>query len=99
MNRLIALAVAVVAMTALTACHPLRTLRNVGGTCHDPKPYMKANSVAPLKIPAGLDTPDNAAALHIPALNSPEPPPRKRTDPCLEEPPPFQVPKQALPQA
>ncbi|HUI62140.1 MAG TPA: hypothetical protein VLX90_18075 [Steroidobacteraceae bacterium] len=99
MNFPIAMAVAVVAMATLTACHPLRTLRNVGGTCHDAKPYMKASSIAPLKIPAGLDTPDNATALHIPALNQPAPPPRKHTDPCLEEPPPFQVPKQVLPQA
>ena len=74
-------------------------LRNIGGSCHDVKPYMKAGSIAPLKIPAGLDAPDTASALRIPALNTPAPPPRKKTDPCLDEPPPFNVPKQAPPQA
>ena len=74
-------------------------LRNIGGSCHDVKPYMKAGSIAPLKIPAGLDAPDTASALRIPALNTPAPPLRKKTDPCLDEPPPFNVPKQAPPQA
>src|ERR1700755_3146302 len=89
----------VVALVGLAGCHPLQKLRNVGGSCHDTKPYMKAGTIAPLKIPPGYDTPDQANALHIPALNTPEPPPRKKTDPCLDEPPPFNVPKQAPPQA
>jgi len=97
LNRL-ALVASVFALIGLTGCHPLQRFRG-GGACHDTKPYMKAGSVAPLKIPAGLDTPDTANALHIPALNAPPAPPRKRTDPCLDEPPPFNVPKQAPPQA
>jgi len=60
---------------------------------------MRSASVAPLKIPPGLDTPDTANALHIPALNTPAPPARKKADPCLDEPPPFNVPKQVPPQA
>jgi uncharacterized lipoprotein len=86
----------VVALTGLSGCHHLR---NIGGSCHDVKPYMKAGSIAPLKIPPGLDTPDTTSALKIPALNTPEPPLRKKTEPCLDEPPPFNVPKQAPPQA
>ena len=86
-------------LVGLTGCHPLQRLRHVGGSCHDSKPYMKAQSIAPLKIPAGLDTPDTTNALHVPTLNAPAPPPRKKTDPCLDEPPPFNVPKQAPPQA
>ena len=92
------LIVVVVALAGLTGCHPFKHLRS-GGACHDTKPYMKAGSIAPLKIPAGADAPDSTSALHIPALNAPEPPARKRTDPCLDEPPPFAVPKQATPQA
>jgi uncharacterized lipoprotein len=84
------------ALTGLAGCHPLQRL---GGSCHDTKPYMKAGSIAPLKIPPGLDSPDTATALHIPALTAPEPPARKKTDPCLDEPPPFKIPKQAPPQA
>jgi uncharacterized lipoprotein len=90
---------AVAVLAGITGCHPLQRLRNVGGTCHDSKPYMKAQSIAPLKIPSGLDSPDTTNALHVPALNTPAPPPRKKTEPCLDEPPPFNVAKQAPPQA
>jgi hypothetical protein len=86
-------------LLALTGCHPLQTLRSVGGSCHDVKPYMRAQSVASLKIPAGMDTPDTSSALHVPKLTEPASPPRKPKDPCLDEPPPFQTPKQAPPQA
>lgn len=84
------------AVMGLTGC---QHLRNLGGSCHDTKPYMKAKSVAPLKIPPGLDTPDSSNALKVPALNTPEPPRRGKKDPCLDAPPPFNVPKQAPPQA
>lgn len=97
-NRFALIAVAA-ALVGLAGCHPLKGLRNVGGSCHDPKPYMKAQTTPPLKIPAGLDSPDTANALQVPALDTPVPPPRKKTDPCLDEPPPFNVPKQAPPQA
>jgi uncharacterized lipoprotein len=60
--------------------------------CHEPQPYMKAATVAPLKIPAGMDTPDSTNALRLPALNEPAPPPRGPKDPCLDEPPSFKVP-------
>jgi uncharacterized lipoprotein len=99
MRHRFALIGVVIALAGLAGCHPLQRLRNVGGSCHDVKPYMKAGSIAPLKIPPGLDTPDTANALRIPALNTPEQPARKKTDPCLDEPPAFNVPKQAPPQA
>ena len=51
------------AVMGLTGC---QHLRNIGGSCHDTKPYMKARSIAPLKIPPGLDTPDSSNALKIP---------------------------------
>jgi uncharacterized lipoprotein len=99
MKRRFALTGALLALLALTGCHPIRAMRNIGGSCHDPKPYMKAGSVATLKIPSGLDAPDTTNALHIPPLNEPAPPPRQGKDPCLEEPPPFVIPKRAPPQA
>ncbi|MBV9914156.1 MAG: hypothetical protein JOZ93_16375 [Sinobacteraceae bacterium] len=85
------------ALLSATGCHSFH-LRG-GAACHEARPYLKATSVAPLKIPPGLDTPDRTNALHIPALNEPPPPPRSAKDPCLEEPPPFKVAKQAPPQA
>jgi hypothetical protein len=68
--------------------------------CHSPQPYQKAQSVPPLKIPAGLDAPDTTSALHLPTLSEPPPPARKGSQPCLDEPPPFKVtPPAKTPQA
>jgi uncharacterized lipoprotein len=59
--------------------------------CHGPQQYQKARSVPPLKVPTGLDAPDTTNALRLPTLHDPAPPPRKGTQPCLDEPPPFKV--------
>jgi hypothetical protein len=99
MSYRVALIGFLVALTGLAGCHPLQRLRGAGAACHEVKPYMKAGSVATLKIPPELDKPDSANALHIPVLNAPDLPPRKKTDPCLDDPPPFKIPKQAPPQA
>lgn len=96
MTYRIALIAIMAASVGLSGC---KHLRSFASACHDTKPYQRAASIAPLKIPVGLDTPDSANALHIPALTTPEPPKRKKTDPCLDEPPPFNVAKQAPPQA
>ena len=60
MRHRLALIGIVAALVGLAGCHPLQHLRNIGGSCHDVKPYMKAGSIAPLKIPPGLDSPDTA---------------------------------------
>ncbi len=73
-------------LLALAGCRLLGA-----NSCHAPQPYMSAKTVAPLKIPPGLDSPDTSNALRIPALNEPAPPPRKGKEPCLDEPPPFKV--------
>lgn len=85
---------------ALSGClHPIRALRARALSCHNKQPYMASGSVAPLKIPPGLDQPDTTNALHIPDLKEPAPPPRSGHDPCLDEPPSFKVAKPAPPQA
>ena len=71
---------------ALGGCHALGA-----NSCHARQPYTNAKSVAPLKVPPGLDSPDTSSALRIPSLNEPAPPPRKGKQPCLDEPPPFKV--------
>jgi hypothetical protein len=73
-------------LLALGGCHTLRM-----NACHAAQPYMSEKSLAPLKIPPGLDTPDTTGALRLPSLNEPAPPPRKGRDPCLDEPPSFKV--------
>ena len=74
-------------LLALGGCRSLHSFNS----CHAHQAYMNEKSVAPLKIPPGLDTPDTTNALRLPALNEPEPPARKGRDPCLDEPPPFKA--------
>jgi uncharacterized lipoprotein len=79
-------------LLALGGCKSLSA-----NSCHGKQPYTQAQSVPPLKVPTGLDSPDTASALRIPALNEPPPPPRHGKDPCLDEPPPFKVRQPAAP--
>ena len=99
MKHHVALLIAAVVLLGIAGCHPIRAVKNFGGSCHDVQPYTKAQTIAPLKIPAGLDAPDTSNALHIPALNEPAPPARGPKDPCLDAPPSFKVPKPAPPKA
>jgi len=79
-------------------CHVFRSAS--AKACHNSQPYQKAQTVPPLQIPSGMDAPDTTNALHLPALNEPPPPPRKGSQPCLDEPPSFKVtPPAKTPQA
>ena len=79
----------------LGGCKSLR-----GSSCNKRQPYQSAYSVAPLKIPAGLEGLDTSTALKLPPLHEPDPPALTTKDPCLDVPPSFKVPKPApLPQA
>jgi uncharacterized lipoprotein len=77
------------ALPLLGGCHWLARTNS----CHNTQAYQNAQSVAPLKIPAGLDAPETTNALRIPPLNEPAPPPRSGKDPCLDAPPKFKVQK------
>jgi uncharacterized lipoprotein len=80
-------------LLALAGCHLMHPFRNLTYSCHKRQPYQGQTSVPPLVIPAGLDAPDTTNALRLPTLNEPAPPPRKGKEPCLDEPPPYKVPK------
>jgi hypothetical protein len=84
------------ALVALAGCHFFHR-HATANRCNDPQPYANAQSIAPLKTPVGLSAPDTRAALKIPDLNEPPPPPRTRADPCLDSPPSFVVPKVVKP--
>jgi uncharacterized lipoprotein len=77
------------ALLIVSGCHLVRAVS--AHACHDTQTYMKATSVAPLRIPAGLDAPDTTNALRLPQLNEPAPPPRRGKEPCLDAPPSFKV--------
>ncbi len=77
---------------ALAGCHHGITKAFKAKDCNRPQPYDRAQSIAPLRVPPGVDPPDTHTALRVPAYNEPTPPPRRLTDPCLDEPPPFASP-------
>ncbi|HEY5102484.1 MAG TPA: hypothetical protein VII70_06850 [Steroidobacteraceae bacterium] len=87
----------VLLMVSLSGCFLWHRHSGKNNTCNDPQIYMKAQSIPPLKTPIGLNAPDTKGALRIPDLNQPPPPPRTRTDPCLDSPPSYVVPKPAKP--
>lgn len=45
-------------------------------------------TIAPLRVPVGLEMPNTAEALRVPELNEPERP-RQKTDSCLDQPPSY----------
>ena len=61
---------------------------HISGDCHSPQEYQRAGQVPPLKVPAGLDSPNTQGALVIPtvALAPPAPGPK---DACLDVPPRY----------
>ncbi len=82
----------------LGGCH-LHPFKAGTENCHKPQVYQRAASVAPLKVPEGLDAPNVQGALVIPAVDTTPPPPGPN-DPCLDEPPrykPNQSSKPAVP--
>ncbi len=82
-------ALAITAAVVLGGCHHLVPKAFRAKDCNKPQPYDLAQSIAPLQVPPGVDPPDTQGALRVPADNEPAPPPRRLTDPCLDEPPSF----------
>jgi uncharacterized lipoprotein len=75
------------AAALLSGCHVGRWF---AVDCHAPQEYQRAQEVAPLKVPAGLDTPNTQGALLIPnvALAPPQP---GLKDACLDAPPRYKA--------
>jgi len=86
------LSLCLVAAALLAGCS-----RGVRNDCNKPQLYAQAPNQAPLRIPAGLDAANTRASLRIPELNQPEPPARKLSDSCLDEPPRFNPNARLLP--
>jgi uncharacterized lipoprotein len=75
-----------VASAALCGCHMFGKLN---ADCHSAQEYQHAVSAPPLKVPAGMDSPNTQGALVIPAVGV-VPPPPGRKDACLDVPPHYQ---------
>jgi uncharacterized lipoprotein len=65
-----------------------RLLHGFAPDCHKPQEYQRAVQRPPLQVPAGLDTPNTAGALVIPAVEVAPPPPGRR-DQCMDVPPRY----------
>jgi uncharacterized lipoprotein len=85
-------------VTVTSGCNPFRR-SSADSVCKVPEGYADAASVPALTIPAGLESPDTRSALRIPDLATPEPPPRKQSQGCLDEPPPYVIAKPKEPEA
>ena len=70
------------------AAERLSYVREGSRDCHRPQEYQRAAQVAPLKVPAGLDTPNTQGALVIPTVDLAPPPPGPH-DACLDTPPRY----------
>lgn len=77
--------IVVAAGAALSGCHLFSKLNP---DCHSPQEYQHALSAPPLRVPAGLDSPNTAGALVIPPVTDAPPPPGPH-DQCLDIPPRY----------
>ncbi|HEY8053985.1 MAG: hypothetical protein ACHQD6_09545 [Steroidobacterales bacterium] len=77
-------------LAGVSGCHTLHN-RLSHARCSESQTYLGETSVAPLKVPVGLDVPDTTNALRLPNPKGPAPPARPRTAPCLDQPPSFKV--------
>ena len=80
------ISVLIAAATLMSGCHLFSKLTP---DCHTPQEYQRAGEVAPLKVPAGLDSPNTQGALAIPAVGLALPPPGPK-DACLDIPPRYE---------
>lgn len=65
-----------------------RLIHGVEPDCHKRQEYQRAVQLAPLKVPAGLDSPNTQGALVIPTVELTAPPPGPH-DVCLDIPPRY----------
>jgi uncharacterized lipoprotein len=97
-SKSIAVGVLLAVVCATSGCNPFRK-KNADLVCKGPEGYSQATTVPSLQIPPGLESPDTRNALRVPDLNTPEPPRRKQSEGCLDEPPPYVVAKPKEPEA
>lgn len=93
------LGLALLAVLATSGCNPFRRNSAEAELCREPEGYASAMEAPALRVPPGLESPDTRNALRIPDLNTPAPPPRKKEQGCLDQPPPYTTTRPAEPEA
>lgn len=96
--RVVAVALLLGVVCATSGCNPFRR-SSANTVCKGPEGYADSRTMPALQIPPGLESPDTRGALQVPDLKTPEPPPRKRSEGCLDEPPPYVIAKPKEPEA
>lgn len=81
------IAIGLAMLMLLGGCH-WHPFRPTSENCHKVQEYQRAASVAPLKVPEGVDEPNVKGALVIPTVEVAPPPPGP-SDACLDEPPRY----------
>ena len=80
---------AVVALAVMaSSCSWMHHGKHRHAKCMEPNIGAQARSLPPLKVPAGMDSPDTRNAIKVPPLTEPEQP-RSAQDPCLSAPPSY----------
>jgi uncharacterized lipoprotein len=83
----------VLTMTLVSGCKyiPWHPFEHLAGNinCHKAQDYQRAAQVPPIKVPAGLDSPNTQSALVIPTVDATAPPPPGPNEPCLDVPPKY----------
>ena len=97
--KVLTLSLTLLAVLVTAGCNPFRRHSAAAELCKEPEGYARAVEGANLKIPAGLESPDTRSALRIPDLTTPTPPPRKKEQGCLDQPPSYTVAKPKEPEA
>jgi uncharacterized lipoprotein len=77
----------IAASSVMCGCHVFSTLNP---DCHTSQEYQHALSAAPLKVPTGMDSPNTAGALVIPAVGDAPPQPGPK-DTCFDVPPRYKA--------
>jgi uncharacterized lipoprotein len=75
----------IAASALMSGCHIFTKLNP---DCHTKQEYQHALSAPPLKVPAGLDSPNTASSLAIPEVADAPPPPGPK-DACFDIPPRY----------
>jgi uncharacterized lipoprotein len=75
----------IAASVLMSGCHIFTKLNP---DCHSKQEYQHALSAPPLRVPAGLDSPNTASSLAIPAVADAPPPPGPK-DACFDIPPRY----------
>jgi uncharacterized lipoprotein len=85
---IVRLMICLAAAGLVSGCHTISHW--LAADCHAPQEYQHAVQTPPLRVSAGLDSPNTQSALVIPTVELAPPPPGAK-DACLDAPPRYKA--------